>query len=85
MKELINEVSHKKFNLDDILIMETDILTTIGFKIQAHTLFEEIWIKFQLLLSSFHNYHLTAKEQNQVKNYIGFLCKLVLHKYNLSS
>ena len=41
MHQVIEDAGHKKFKLEDILAMETDILKTLSFTIQSSNIYDK--------------------------------------------
>lgn len=63
--------------------MEEDILRTLSFTIQSTNIYERAFtlLKQQTLKTMHHN--ISFKDIEEVKAYLTFLCKLVMHNVEL--
>eukprot|EP00347_Sterkiella_histriomuscorum_P013950 403362738 len=83
MSQILQDAGHNKFNQQQILDLEVDVLQHLGFKVQSKNIYEESSIILKKVLYEFKKATLQPKEQEFLFTYHLFLCQLTLHVQDL--
>eukprot|EP00347_Sterkiella_histriomuscorum_P005133 403357768 len=83
MNQILQDAGHNKYNQQQLLDLEVDVLQLLGFKVQSKNFYEESCIILKKVLYEFKKAALQPKEQEFLLTYHLFLCQLTLHVQDL--